>query len=86
MDFGWQTLSRQVGDRKTTMTLPTTVLESRRKRTVFGRRKIVVNSLTWVIEMRADAIVMRARYGRKEFKVPLATIVEEYALRQKLLL
>lgn len=58
----------------------------KRKRTVFGRSRVTVDSRLWTISMRANEIVMRPRYGRIEFKVPLSSIVEEFALEQKLLL
>ena len=56
-----------------------------KRRRVFGRRRVEIGDAQWLIEMRADCLRFRRKHARQTTEVPLAHVVEQLAIGQKLL-
>lgn len=54
----------------------------KRSRRIFGRRKVVVDGVEYSVELRAEHITVRPKYGRGEWRLPLVDLIND-SLGQK---
>ena len=54
----------------------------KRARRIFGRRKVVVDSVEYRVELRSEHVTVRPKYGRGEWRLSLVDLVNE-SLGQK---